>query len=302
MSPVPVPGFAEVPPARIVLAMAWMSLAILSFAAMAVAGRAIQTEMNTFELMFYRSAIGWLVIAAVIGLRPAGFAVVHTAHPMMHVRRNLVHFAGQNAWFYAVALIPLAQLTAIEMTNPLWVAVLAPFLLAERLTGAKILAALLGFAGVLVVVRPGAAALEWGHIAALAAALGFALNTIFTKQIMRFDAVLCVLFWMTASQAAMGFLLALPGGIPWPSPSMMPWIIVVGLAGLSAHFGLTSALNVAPATIVAPMEFLRLPVLSTVGMMLYGEPLHIAVLGGAALIIAGNVVNLRAQARDRRAA
>ncbi len=302
MTASPAPALTDIPPARLFVAMAWMSLAILSFTAMAVAGRAIQTEMNTFELMFYRSVIGWLVIVAVIALRGGRFGVVRTAHPGMHVRRNIVHFAGQNAWFFAVAAIPLAQVVSIEMTNPIWVAVLAPFLLAEKLTRPKIVAALLGFAGVLVVVRPGAAPLDWGHIAALGAALGFALNTIFTKQIMRFDGVLCVLFWMTLSQAAMGLLLALPGGIPWPSPSVLPWVLVVGITGLSAHLGLTSALGVAPATIVAPMEFLRLPVLATVGMWLYGEPLHSAVLGGAALIIAGNIVNLRAQARQKPAA
>jgi drug/metabolite transporter (DMT)-like permease len=302
MSVPPAPSLAEIPPARLLLAMAWMSLAILSFTAMAVAGREIQTEMNTFELMFYRSAIGWLVIVAVIALRGGGFGIVRTAHPGMHVRRNLVHFAGQNAWFYAVAAIPLAQVVSIEMTNPIWVAVLAPFLLAEKLTPAKIVAALLGFLGVLVVVRPGSAVLDWGHVAALGAALGFAFNTMFTKQIMRFDPVMCVLFWMTLSQTVMGFLLALPGGIPWPSPAVLPWVLVVGVAGLSAHLGLTSALGVAPATVVAPMEFLRLPVLATVGMWLYGEPLHLAVLGGAALIIAGNIVNLRAQARQGRRA
>jgi drug/metabolite transporter (DMT)-like permease len=109
--------------------------------------------------------------------------------------------------------------------------------------------------------------------------------------------VLCVLFWMTLSQGAMSLLLSLPGGIPLPSAATAPWLVVVGVTGLTAHYSLTSALGYAPASIVAPMEFIRLPVIALVGMWLYGEPLRLAVFAGAALIIAGNLVNLRAEAR-----
>jgi drug/metabolite transporter (DMT)-like permease len=283
--------------ARLLKAAAWMMGAVLSFSAMAVAGREIQVEMNTFELMLYRSLIGLAVVALLIGRSARGFAQVLTAHAGLHVRRNLVHFTAQNLWFYAIALIPLAQLVALEFTNPLWVALLAPFLLGEALTRPRLIAALLGFTGVLVVAQPGAGPLGIGHAAALASAAGFALNTIFTKQIMRFDNVLCVLFWMTLSQAAMSLVLALPGGIPWPSAATLPWIVVVGLAGLTAHYALTSALGQAPASIVAPMEFIRLPIIAAIGMALYAEPLRPAVFLGAALIIVGNLVNLRAGAR-----
>ncbi len=85
------------------------------------------------------------------------------------------------------------------------------------------------------------------------------------------------------------------GGIPWPSAEVAPWIVVVALTGLSAHYALTSALGHAPASIVAPMEFLRLPVVAAVGILLYGEPLRVAVFVGAAIIIAGNLLGLRAE-------
>ena len=94
---------------------------------------------------------------------------------------------------------------------------------------------------------------------------------------MRFDSVLCVLFWMTLSQGAMSLVLSLPGGIPAPSAATAPWLVVVGLTGLSAHYALTSALGHAPASIVAPMEFIRLPIIALIGMWLYAEPLR---LGG----------------------
>lgn len=276
-----------------------MLVAILSFTAMAIAGRAIQVEMNTFELMLYRSSIGWIIVTLIISCGASGLREIRTAHPGLHIKRNLIHFSGQNLWFYAIAVIPLGQMVALEFTNPIWVALLAPFMLGETLTRVRVIAALIGFCGVLVVAQPGAEPLEIGHAAALLAALFFAANTIFTKQIMRYDSVLCVLFWMTLSQTAMSLVLSLPGGIPWPSADVLPWIGVVGLTGLSAHFALTSALSHAPAAVVAPMEFLRLPFFTLVGVWLYGEPLRIAVLAGAALIIGGNLLNLHGE-RNRR--
>ena len=127
-------------------AAAWMMGAVVSFVAMAVAGREILVAMNTFELMLYRSAIGLVVAVLLIGRSRRGFAQVRSARMDLHLKRNLFHFTGQNLWFFAVTAIPLSQLVALEFTNPIWVALLAPFLLGERLTRARVAGALLGFA------------------------------------------------------------------------------------------------------------------------------------------------------------
>jgi drug/metabolite transporter (DMT)-like permease len=240
------------------------------------------------------------VIVPVIWRSAAGFAQVRSLRPWLHVKRNLFHYTGQNLWFFAVTAIPLSQLVALEFTNPIWVALLAPFFLGERLTRARMAGAGVGFLGVLVVAQPGSAHLGAGHAAALAAAVCFAMNTIYTKQIMRFDSVLCVIFWMTLMQGTASLLLSLPGGIPAPSAATLPWLVVVGLTGLTAHYSLTSALGYAPASIVAPMEFVRLPLIAVVGMLVYHEPLRLAVFAGAALIIAGNLINLRGERRSAR--
>lgn len=278
-------------------AAAWMMGAVVSFVAMAVAGRELLVGMNTFELMLYRSALGFAVVLLLLARSRGGFAQVESRHMRLHLVRNAFHYTGQNLWFFAVAQIALSQLVALEFTNPIWVALLAPFLLGERLTPTRIAAALLGFLGVLIVARPGVEPLEPGHVAALAAAVCFALNTIYTRRIMAFDSVLCVLFWMTLLQGSASLLLSLPGGIPVPAAADLPWVVVIGLTGLSAHYSLTSALGHAPASIVAPMEFIRLPVITMVGTLLYGEPLSLAVFVGAGVIIAGNLVNLRAETR-----
>ena len=280
----------------------WMGAAILSFSAMAVAGRELLADMNTFELMLYRSIVGFLCVCAVMAARPGGFALARTRHLRLHLLRNAVHYTGQNLWFYAISIIALSQVVAIEFTNPIWVALLAPFLLGERLTRAKLVAAVLGFVGVVIVAQPGQAPIGPGQIAVAVAALCYALNTIYTKQIMRHDHVLTVIFWMTLTQGAASLFLSLPGGIPAPTLHDLPLILVVGLTGVTAHFSLTSALGWAPATIVAPMDFARLPIIATVGMLVYGEPLSPMVAVGALVIVVANLINLRDGARPRRAA
>ncbi|MBP7240746.1 DMT family transporter [Amaricoccus sp.] len=284
-------------PSHPLKAFAWMLGAIASFAAMAVAGREIQVEMNTFELMLYRSAIGFAVIAAIVLASGRPGEIVASRHPWLHVKRNAAHYLGQNLWFFAVTLIPLGQLAALEFTNPIWVVLLAPFFLGEAMTKPRLLAAGLGFVGVLIVAEPGVAPFGAGQAAALVAGLAFALNTIYTRKIMTWDPVLCVLFWMTLAQGFASLVLSMPGGIPVPSAAIAPWIAVVGLTGLSAHYCLTSALGQAPASVVAPMEFLRLPIVATLGMLVYHEPLRLAVFVGAAVIIVGNLVGLRAARR-----
>lgn len=287
-------------PSSLLTAALWMGGAIVSMALMAIAGREIQVELDTFELMAYRSVIGFVIVCAVIFFSRDGFAQVKTRKPGLHIARNIFHFTGQNLWFFAITVIPLAQVVALEFTNPIWVALLAPLMLGESMTRTRLIGAIIGFIGVLVVARPGVAPLDAGHFAAIGAAVGFAMNTIFTKKLMRTDTTLCVLFWMTLSQGLMGFALAAPGGMTMFSLHLTPWVVMIGITGLSMHYCLTSALRHAPASIVAPMEFLRLPVIAVLGMLIYGEPLELFVFAGGAIILVGNLLNIKGERRARR--
>lgn len=279
------------PAPRLLHAAAWIGCAVVSFSAMMVGGRELAPVLSTFEILAWRSAMGLPVVLAAL-LWTQGTAGLATAQPGLHLGRNVIHFAAQNLWFYGVAVIPLAQLVTLEFTNPIWVALLAPALLGEALTRRKLLAAAIGFAGVLVIAQPGAGPLQWGHAAALGAAVGFALTNIATKRLSRRDGPLTVLFWMIFCQMAMGFAVALPAGLSPIPPQAWPWMLLVALTGLTAHLCLTRALYIAPASVVGPMEFARLPVVALVGMLFYGEAVGVSLLVGAALILAGNAVNL----------
>ncbi len=275
-----------------------MSGAILSFSSMAVAGRSAAATLDTFEIMMYRSVVGLVIVITLLGLT-GHWRNLSRRHLGTHALRNLAHFTGQNLWFFALTLIPLAQVFALEFTSPLWVVLLAPLLLGERLTAIRTTAAMLGFVGILVVTRPGAETLNIGVLAAAASAICFALTGILTKRLTRSESIGTILFHLTVMQAVFGLVCAgLDRDIALPDAATLPWVVLIGLAGLLAHFCLTKALSLAPATVVIPIDFIRLPVIAVVGMLLYGEPLEMSVLLGAALIFAGNYLNILTEARQ----
>ena len=278
-------------------AAAWMMGAVAAFTAMAVGGRAVAIELDTFEIMAYRSLIGMGLVALVLSLRRRWHSA-SLRRPGLHLARNLAHFTAQNLWFFAIVSLPLAQVFALEFTAPLWVLVLSPLLLGERLTRARALAAALGFAGILLVARPGTAPFSPALLAAAGCAIGFALTYMLTKRLTAHAPTAAILWWMTVSQAVFGLACAgIDFDIALPSRDAAPWIAVIAMAGLGAHFCIASALRHAPATVVMPFDFLRLPVIAVVGLLLYGEPIGALVVLGAALILGGNYLNLRSEAR-----
>lgn len=290
---------AQTEPAQAGLAALWMIGAIVSFSAMAVAGRALSSDLDTFEMMTYRSIIGFTIVVLVAASRGKLGEVTARDLPR-HGIRNLAHFAGQNLWFYALTLIPLAQVFALEFTSPLWVILLAPLLLGERFTLKKLGVVLVGFIGILIVAQPGTTPLSLGTVMAATAAICFALTGIFTKQLTRHHSVTCILFYLTAMQLVFGLVCAgYDGDIALPTAEGLPWIIVIGLGGLTAHFCITTAMTLAPATVVLPIDFARLPVIAIIGMLLYDEPLTWPVFLGAALIFGANYVNVVSESRRR---
>ena len=284
----------------ILKATLWMTGAIASFSAMAVAGRELGARYDTFEIMMYRSAFGVVVVIA-FASATGMWRQINTRNMGLQIVRNVAHFTGQNLWFYAVTVIPLAQVFALEFTSPLWVILLSPLILGERLTKVRALSALIGFCGILIVARPDLAGINSGVITAASAAIFFALTAMFTKRLTRTQPITSILFYLTTMQLVFGIIAAgYDGDITPPDLASLPYLALVGVCGLLAHYCLTTALSLAPATVVVPIDFARLPVIGVIGMLLYGEALDVWVFVGAAIIFGGNYLNIWVETHNRR--
>jgi drug/metabolite transporter (DMT)-like permease len=280
-------------------AAAWMGGVLLSFSTMAVAVRELLDTMGTFEVLFFRGLVGLLIVLVI--LPRAGIRVLATRRIGLHALRNAIHFAGQFAWVVAIGALPLATVFAIEFTMPVWTAILAALLLGERLNRARAVMLALGLAGVLIILRPGSDVVHPAALVMLAGSLCFAATMIATKRLAATESPLAVLFYMCAIQLPFGLLPALP---VWVAPTVgdLPWIAAIGAANFSAHFCLTRAFALADATLVVPMDFLRLPLIAVVGATAYGEPIEGATIVGAAVIFAGTYYSVRRESRAKPAA
>lgn len=273
----------------VVRATLWMSGTLLSFVLMAIAGRELAGKLSIFELLFFRSIIGVIVLLPI--LARIGFRQVATRRFSLHAMRSVAHFIGQYGWFYGIAFIPLAAVFAIEFTAPIWIALLATILLGERMTRPRLAAIAFGLVGILVILRPGMAVIHPASLAVLVGSFGYAVAHIFGKKLSGIDKPLTILFYMALVQLPIGLLPAL---FDWTTPTleMWPWLLAVGLTSLTAHYCVTRAFILADATIVMTLDFLRLPLGAFLGFVFYGESVEWLVFAGAALIIAGNLLNL----------
>ncbi|HZS67787.1 MAG TPA: DMT family transporter [Burkholderiales bacterium] len=272
----------------------WMLGAVLSFAAMAVSVRQLIRHMAIAEILALRTG----VTLAVVGLLAManGRATIATRRLPLHAARALVHLAGQYCWAFAIGALTLATVFAIEFTMPIWVALLAAAFLHERLNRGRIVQLVLGLAGTLIILRPGAGVFHPAALVMLLGSLFYAGNMIFTKRLSSTESPLAVTFWMSVVQLPVTLIAAWSS---WVTPLLgeLPWIVVIGLGSFAAHYSITHAMKLAPATVVVPIDFVRLPLIAVVGALFYNEPFDFMVLVGAAVIFVGTYYSL---SRDTR--
>ena len=272
----------------------WMALSIASFLTMSVAGRATTAELNVFQVLELRSVIGLFILLPLV-MMSGGFAAMRSKRPTAHIARNVVHFVGQAAWLYALTLIPLAVLISIEFTTPIWTAILAVGFLGERLSRPRLAAIVLGLIGVLIIVRPGVGSVDPGHVVVLGAAVCFGISVVLVKSLTRTDSVVSIIFWMLVIQSVLGLI---PTLYEWRNPplELWPWILLIAFTGMSSHFCMARALAYADATVISPMDFLRVPLSALIGWLLYQEQIDAFTAGGALLVLLGNLLNLQKKA------
>jgi drug/metabolite transporter (DMT)-like permease len=277
-------------------AVLWATGTLAFISLLAIAGRQALKDIPTFHLMFWRSLFAVLSLAGLLLLQGVPLRSLATGRPLPHLWRATSHFAAQYAWFFALTLIPLAQVFALEFTYPLLMALLAPAILGERLTLARLVAAVVGFLGVLVVLRPEGFSLGIGVLAALGCAFGYAFSSMAIKDLTRTETAMQILVSMALIQCLLAFVPMLLTWT-WPQPMTWAWIWVATFAGLLAQYCMARSYALADAVVVAPIDFFRLPLIALVGLAVYGEHLDPWVLAGGSVIVLANLINMWSERR-----
>jgi drug/metabolite transporter (DMT)-like permease len=276
--------------------------ALLSFSTMAVSIRELSRVLGILEILALRSGLGLTVLCALALARPELRQSIRTRHIWLHLMRNGVHFAAQVAWATSLTLLPLATVFSLEFTMPAWTALMAAIFLNERLTQSRIGAVILGFIGVLVIIRPGLQTFQPAALLTLSAAFGYGIALTVTKRLTATDTAFAIVFWMNLMQLPMNLAGSDLMSFTKLGVGQIVPMIGLGVAGLTSHYCLSNAFRFGEATIVVPIDFLRIPLIAVVGWWLYGERLDVVVFAGAALIVSGILWNLRAETKRPAAA
>lgn len=264
--------------------------------------RLLSGDMSTFDIVFWRMAVSMALLTPYYAWK--GFHHLKTRRLGMHVQRSAANFVGMILWFYALGTVPLAKAVAIHFTLPLFVLMLAAVVLGERVGARRIGATAVGFCGVLVILRPGVEAVGLPEAMILCSAMLYAATVIYLKKMVDTETPLALTFY---TNAFIGLFSIPPAIWFWTTPQVADIIpiAIIGILGTFAPFLLTMALRMADASVIAPIDFLRLPFTATIAFALFGEVPEIWVwAGGGIIFFSTYYITMRESrlARERRRA
>jgi drug/metabolite transporter (DMT)-like permease len=254
---------------------------MLLFSSTHTSVRVLSENLSTFEIVFWRMALSMAMLLPWYAWK--GINLLKTHRPGMHAMRAVINFTGMILWFYAISVVPLGKAVAIHFTLPLFLLVLAALFLGERVGIRRITATLVGFGGMLVVLRPGAVEIGLPELMILGSAALYAGTVVFLKFMVKTETPLALTFYTNAFI----FVFSIPLAIwTWTGPSaedIVP-ILIVGVMGTFAPFLYTTALRMADASVIGPTDFLRLPLTAGFAFALFGEVPEIWVWVGGGII------------------
>jgi len=290
----PDPSTRDRPPLRHepVKGVAMRLMAISCFSIMAALIKlAFDRGATTPETMFYRSLFGLPPLLAWIAWERRWDAW-RTQRPRAHLARSGIGLISMTLGFSALALLPLAEATTISFVAPLFALALSAPFLGERVGTARWIAVAVGFAGVLIVMRPGGDLQLLGTLVALGAALGVALVTVTVRSISRTESTQTTVLWFTL-MAAVATGLTLPWFGQWHDSKTWLLLVGIGLFGGVGQLGLTASLRFAPIATLAPFDYLQLVYAVLFGWLLFDTQPALTTWAGAGLIIASVLSTLR---------
>jgi len=278
----------------------WALAAGLVFQFANASMRALTLEMAPMQAQFLRYAVGMLPVLPM--LWRIGLANLRPDSMKGHLWRSALHTGGLVLWFIALPHMPLADMTAIGFTNPLFVLIGAAWLLREPMTAARWIAVGVGFAGVLVIVGPGLTGSGgWYNLIMLASAPVFAASFLLTKVLTRRDSAAVIVFWQTLLITLMSLPLALPF---WVAPTGTQWLLALvgGVAGTAGHYFLTRSFASVDISATQSVKFVDLLWAALIGWLAFGDVLRPTTLVGGAIIVASIVALARYESGSARRA
>lgn len=260
----------------------WMIAAAAALTAMAVCIRYLPAY-SVLLMIFLRNVIN-LVLMAPSMIRQ-GRSMIVTQKLGTHALRNLFLYTGNCAWFYGVTLIALADVASLQFTSPLFTAIIAAAFLGEKIGSHRMIAILVGFAGALIIIRPGVIPVNLGTVMILIAAFLYSCAHVVTKRLSDTESGSTVVFYMSITILIYS---AIPAFFVWQTPTWadMPAMIGLGVTGYATHYCITRSLAVGDASFVIVFDFMRLPFSAILGWLLFQEVLDAWTVAGALIIFA----------------
>ncbi len=263
----------------------WMIAACTGFAALWVCIRLASHDLHPFAVVVARNFFGLLWLTPML-LRNPG--LLNRRRLPIHLRRATSGVIATFATFYAVAHLPLATALSINYTAPLFATIGAALFLGERLHVRRVAAVAVGFAGMLIVLRPGMVPFSPGLAAAIIAALATAFTIVAIRRLVGSDDARAVAAWSFVLTLPVSVVIAAPF-LTWPRPETWPLLIVLGAFAAGAQYALTQALSFAEASAVMPYDFVRFGLVSAAGILLFGEHADLWTLVGGTVILSATI-------------
>lgn len=276
----------------------WMILCGFAATAMYVLVRRLAADYSPFQLMFMRNIVSAVILAP--WTYREGGAIYKNAQITSHCGRAALAVLGMSGLFFGLAYLPIADATALSFTQPLFIVLLASMFLGETVGRRRWGAALAGFLGILVIVRPGFADINVGILFMLGSALFYAGSNVMIALLVRKDSVSVVTAYGNMLQLP---LTLVPALIFWRTPGWIEGLAMlgIGIVGLGVQLSLSRAYQAADASAVVPFDFLRLPFAALVGFVLFAERVDVWTWAGAAIVFASSYVLVRLERRATRA-
>jgi len=265
----------------------WMLLSVFAFCFVAIGVKQISTNISPFQIIFFRALVGLTILVIILAKKTI---IGSISNIKQHLFRNFFHLIAQYGWIVGIVYLSLAEVTAIEFTTPIWILILAPFFLKEKITTKKMISIGLGFIGVLIIIKPGIEIINYNSIVVLLSAIYFAIAHTATKKIVKTNSATDVVVIMCLTQLPISFACTYSNW-NWPSYSDYFWLILIGISGITAHFSMAKALRKEDISNLISLDYLRLPILVLAGILFYNEEFDISLIIGGSLIFIGNYIN-----------